>query len=211
MSSHLTESQLADPNQRIKWSVFTIYVVLNTSLLLVLKFATMNGNDKVISTTEVLMSELIKLLLSVLGCFYFDARCSRRDFQLILWRVIYDDASDLIKLSIPAVLYIIQNNLQYVIETRIALLVIYQFKIVSNALFYVTMLSRKVYANEWLSIFAVTVGVAVVEISKHDMEGHYHASLAVGLFCVFIAITTSGFAGVYFELILRHPSLLYGF
>ena len=207
MHFHLTSSQLNDTKQYVKWTTIAVYITLNSILLVFLRYATILGNDKVITTTEVLISEIIKLILASVGCFIFDAKCNINKLKSILWYIATEDASDLIKLSIPAVLYIIQNNLQYLIETKIILIVIYQFKVVTTALFYVFMLSRRIYVDEWLCIAAVTVGVSIVELSQHDIEGHYHAELFIGIISVLVAITTSGFAGVYYEKILKTSKL----
>ena len=163
----------------LKWLILLVYIMVYTTLLIFLRFAIVYGNDSVISSTEVLLSEVLKLILSLIGCFVFDANCNLSTLKTIFWHIASEDGSDLIKLSIPALLYIIQNNLQYIIETRITLLVIYQFKIITTALFYWIMLSRKIYWRGWLSIITLTVGVSIVEISQHDVEGHYHVSYAM--------------------------------
>jgi UDP-sugar transporter A1/2/3 len=70
-----------------------------------------------------------------------------------------EDSTDLVKLSMPAILYIIQNNLQYIIETRIVFLVMYQLKIITTALFYSNMLSKRIHYLEWWAIVALTLGM----------------------------------------------------
>jgi hypothetical protein len=52
-------------------------------------------------------------------------------------------------------------------------------------------------------LFIDYLGVCIVESCQPDIEGHYHASYPFGILGVLIAIITSGFAGVYFESILK--------
>ena len=52
----------------------------------------------------------------------------------------------------PAILYNIQNNLQYVIETSSLFIVMYQLKNVTTAMFYQTMLERPIRRIEWIII-----------------------------------------------------------
>jgi UDP-sugar transporter A1/2/3 len=184
----------------------SLFIVVNTALLVSLRYATVFENPyvSVISTTEVLLTELIKFVCSFLLCFIFDANLSFDTLGKLLWNVASEDSGDIVKLTIPAALYIVQNNLQYIIETRMLFLVMYQFKLISTALFYSNLLSRRVHNREWLAIFALCAGVCVVEVSQPDIEGsHYHAGPFVGTLSVLTAIITSGFAGVYFEKILK--------
>jgi UDP-sugar transporter A1/2/3 len=189
-----------------KYSALILFIVLNSILIMALRFAAVNSNpfDEVISSTEVLFSEILKLLLSIICCYVIDANCSMTMFLANLKKGIIDDEqqNDLLKLSIPAALYIVQNNLQYVIESGTLFLVIYQFKIISTAIFYSTMLSRRVSTKEWLLILVLAVGVGMAESSQNDIEAD-HASNLAGIVSVTVSIMTSGFAGVFFEKIMK--------
>lgn len=136
-------------------------------------------------------------------CFIFDARLNFVVFKAIFSNLIAEDSGDFVKLSMPSILYIIQNSLQYTIETRVIFLVLYQFKIITTALFYSNMLYRRIHSREWAAIILLTFGVCIVEACQADIDGHYHASWPFGIISVTIAILTSGFAGVYFEKVLK--------
>jgi UDP-sugar transporter A1/2/3 len=67
-------------------------------------------------------------------------------------------------------------------------------------------LQTKFSVTKWLSLVLLTIGVAIVQLSgskdKDASEGEQHNRF-VGLIAVLCAACTSGFAGVYFEKILK--------
>lgn len=191
-------------SQGRKWFPLVMFVILNSALIIALRYSAIhiNAEHPVISSTEVLFAEVLKLVLSLMACFIIDAKFNIKYFLESLWKGFVEEDGDILKLCVPALLYTIQNNLQYVIESGTLFLVLYQFKIISTAVFYSTMLSRRIYGREWWLICALAVGVGIVESSQHDIQVH-HASNVAGIISVVVAIVTSGFAGVYFELILK--------
>jgi UDP-sugar transporter A1/2/3 len=121
------------------------------------------------------------------------------------------------KLSIPAILYVIQNNLQYVAASNLDVAtfqVTYQMKILTTAGFSVLMLGKKLSTNKWLALLGLAVGVGIVQIqsssaatpsssssspsSSHDSMNPFKGFSAVSAACF-----TSGLAGVYFEKVLK--------
>ena len=193
-------------NSNLKWYILIAFIILHSALMVSLRSAAILANPDnvdVISGTEVLTAEVIKLLLALLLCWIFDTKGNFTEFLKLLNESMLEDSSDFVKLSVPAILYIIQNNLQYIIETRIVFLVLYQFKIITTAFFFSNMLPRRIYFREWCAIVALALGVCVVEACQPDVDGHYHASYPFGIVSVLIAILTSGFAGVYYEKIMK--------
>lgn len=182
-----------------------MFIVQNSALIIGLRACALFSDHKTvyIASTVVLMSELLKLVLSTAMVYVFDAKCNMQVFKETIIRGFVDDGVDCMKLCIPAILYCVQNNLQYVIETAPLFLVMYQSKIITTAIFYTTLLSRRLSIKEWLVIIALSVGVSMVESSQHEIHSD-HASNIVGLICVITACITSGFAGVYFEKVLKH-------
>lgn len=133
----------------------------------------------------------MKLAIS-LGCvYYFDAQQSMQKFQDVMIRAFLDDGLDILKLCLPAILYAIQNNLQYIIETAPLFQVLYQTKIVTTAIFFTFMLVKRISIKEWLAIIMLAIGVAMVESSQHDILPH-HASDVLGMMSVIVACITSG-------------------
>ncbi|KAJ7264952.1 nucleotide-sugar transporter-domain-containing protein [Mycena haematopus] len=129
------------------------------------------------------------------------------------------------KLSIPAILYVVQNSLQFVAVSNLPVAsfqVTYQMKILTTAAFSVVLLRRKLSPIKWLSLFFLAIGVGIVQIqtstvgqiptknvavgSAHDSAPlHIHImSPLKGFGAVTAACFTSGLAGVYFEMVLKN-------
>lgn len=121
---------------------------------------------------------------------------------------IFSVKSGFLKLLVPAVLYTLQNNLQFVAATNLdaaTFQVTYQCKILTTALFAVLMLGQSLSGKKWLSLVILTAGVACVQIPSSStkvkpQQGNY----MVGIVAVAIACVCSGFAGVYFEKVLKN-------
>ncbi|KAM7054348.1 UDP-N-acetylglucosamine transporter isoform 2-T5 [Molossus nigricans] len=115
-----------------------------------------------------------------------------------------------IKLAIPSGIYTLQNNLLYVALSNLdaaTYQVTYQLKILTTALFSVSMLSKKLGVYQWLSLVILMTGVAFVQwpsdSQELDSKELSAGSQFVGLMAVLTACFSSGFAGVYFEKILK--------
>ncbi|EAU88687.1 UGT1 [Coprinopsis cinerea okayama7 len=125
------------------------------------------------------------------------------------------------KLSIPAILYVIQNSLQFVAISNLPVAtfqVTYQMKILTTAAFSVALLRKKLSGVKWLSLFFLAVGVGIVQIqstgssrssgshgvgSAHEFHAHVMNPWK-GFGAVTAACFTSGLAGVYFEMVLKN-------
>ncbi|KAH7913738.1 nucleotide-sugar transporter [Hygrophoropsis aurantiaca] len=121
------------------------------------------------------------------------------------------------KLSIPAILYVIQNNLQYVAATNLeaaTFQVSYQMKILTTAAFSVLLLRKQLSASQWLALFFLAIGVGIVQIQT-GMGGTAKTASTLlfagtsmnalkGFMAVVAACFTSGLAGVYFEMVLKN-------
>lgn len=124
------------------------------------------------------------------------------------------------KLSIPAILYVVQNSLQFVAISNLPVAtfqVTYQMKILTTAAFSVALLRKKLTMTKWLSLLFLAIGVGIVQIqsatsnvrgkeapvgSAHDFNVHVMNPLK-GFGAVTAACFTSGLAGVYFEMVLK--------
>lgn len=125
----------------------------------------------------------------------------------------------MMKLCVPSFLYVIQNNLLYLALTNLdaaTYQILYQLKILTTATFSAILLGRKFSSTKWAALVILTVGVAVVQVSGSSDHTHNNdnnnnngttdendKSRLVGLVAVLCAACTSGFAGVYFEKILK--------
>lgn len=126
------------------------------------------------------------------------------------------------KLSIPALLYVVQNSLQFVAVSNLPVAtfqVTYQMKILTTAAFSVALLGKRLSPSKWLSLFFLALGVAIVQLQTtasthsdahdgHAPEVHAHPPMHImhplkGFGAVAAACFTSGLAGVYFEMVLK--------
>ncbi|NWT63342.1 S35A2 protein, partial [Erythrocercus mccallii] len=124
---------------------------------------------------------------------------------------------DTLRLAVPSLIYTLQNNLQYVAISNLpaaTFQVTYQLKILTTALFSVLLLGTALSRLQWLSLALLFAGVALVQAEQARAvpsvslspspgpEGPAQ-SYAVGLAAVAASCLSSGFAGVYFERLLK--------
>ncbi|KAK9979702.1 hypothetical protein ABG768_013116 [Culter alburnus] len=116
-----------------------------------------------------------------------------------------------LKLAVPSGIYTLQNNLLYVALSNLdaaTYQVTYQLKILTTALFSVSMMGKRLGIYQWLSLVILMAGIALVqwptEVTSSDQQQDLTASSQLmGLLAVLVACFSSGFAGVYFEKILK--------
>jgi solute carrier family 35 (UDP-sugar transporter), member A1/2/3 len=73
------------------------------------------------------------------------------------------------KLAIPSSLYAIQSNLLFIALTYLnaaTYQVTYQLKILTTALCSVLLLGKTIERHQWFSLLMLTVGVALVTVSR---------------------------------------------
>ena len=126
---------------------------------------------------------------------------------------------DTIKVAVPAFIYVTQNNLQYVAISNLdaaTFQVTYQLKILTTAIFSVLMLGKSLSRVQWISLLLLFTGVSLVQLQPATIS-QKNAAVAsssppsyqstqkplVGLLAVLASCICSGFAGVYFEKILK--------
>ncbi|XP_029013472.1 UDP-galactose translocator-like isoform X2 [Betta splendens] len=159
------------------------------------------------------MAEVLKVLTCLL-IILLQKRFSVKDTVLLLLDSIVLQYRDTLKLAVPSLIYTLQNNLQYIAISNLpaaTFQVTYQLKILTTALFSVLMLRKSLSRVQWISLLLLFSGVAIVQMQQ---EGNKEASVKdssgqnymVGLVAVVISCLSSGFAGVYFEKILKGSS-----
>lgn len=175
----------------------------------------------------VLLNELLKGSISLVIAFVrvcnaSDAPWSRKPLSAAnrLYREIF--SPDCWKLSIPAILYVVQNSLQFVAISNLPVAtfqVTYQMKILTTAAFSVALLRRRLTPMKWLALTFLALGVGIVQIqtssgrkpqkeipvgSASELAPFHHMSPLKGFGAVTAACFTSGLAGVYFEMVLKN-------
>ncbi|KFP79944.1 UDP-N-acetylglucosamine transporter, partial [Acanthisitta chloris] len=182
----------------LKYLSLGILVFQTTSLVLTMRYSRTLKEEgpRYLSSTAVVIAELLKILACVL-LVYKDSKCNLRTLNRVLHDEILNKPMETLKLAIPSGIYTLQNNLLYVALSNLdaaTYQVTYQLKILTTALFSVSMLSKKLGVYQWLSLVILMTGVAFVQWPSDSQAtpAKEHS-----------ACFSSGFAGVYFEKILK--------
>jgi len=193
----------------IKMTALIVLTVQNSAApLLMRQSRSAGGGVAWIAQTGVIMQELLKGGLSVI------LMLSSGDNPV----TVLTNLPELTRSCIPALLYLLQNNLQYVAVTYLdaaMYTVTYQLKILSTAILSVVMLKRRLDGEKWLALMVLVAGVALVQTSTVDPnKGKAKSKGAddgsrqlLGLAAVLSACALSGLAGVYTEKILKGSSM----
>ena len=195
--------------RNLKWIALVMLLLQNSGLVLTMRYSRIAHppDQTYIATTAVLSGEFLKLITSSLISFVVDCGCDIRRFRDLMRVEFVDNRKDFLKLFVPSGLYVIQNNLQFIATSNLPaeiFQVLTNMKIVTTAIFSVTMLGKEQTRVQWGSILALTAGIAVVQLSQTKGGNiHDNQNKMLGLICVITSACTSGFAGVYFEKVLK--------
>nr|XP_023015881.1 UDP-galactose/UDP-N-acetylglucosamine transporter srf-3 [Leptinotarsa decemlineata] len=156
----------------------------------------------------VLMSEVVKLVTCIV-LVYLESGGIVKLFEAINKQIIRQPV-DTLKICVPSFVYLVQNNLLYVSASHLdaaTYQVTYQLKILTTAMFSVFILKRELLRTQWFSLLTLIVGVVLVQLAQSDdkqtvTNGHEQNHL-VGFMAALAACCLSGFAGVYFEKMLK--------
>eukprot|EP01095_Lingulamoeba_sp_RSL-Kostka_P017635 TRINITY_DN929_c0_g1_i1.p1 TRINITY_DN929_c0_g1~~TRINITY_DN929_c0_g1_i1.p1 ORF type:complete len:353 (-),score=52.04 TRINITY_DN929_c0_g1_i1:145-1203(-) len=196
-------------------SLFVLVFITSCTILLV-RASRVNANY--IPGTAILLAETLKLFFSYLLLI----RENGAKTSSILYTEIWQRKSETIKLAIPAMLYVFQNNLLFVALSKLdaaTYQVTYQLKILTTAGFAVLLLSKKLSSRQWTALIILTIGVAFVQYNNPLADNNTESSLDndissdfiniaindqfVGLVCLITACFTSGLAGIYLEKVIK--------
>ncbi|XP_028669172.1 UDP-galactose translocator [Erpetoichthys calabaricus] len=203
----------AEGNKKLKYISLAFLVFQNAFLILSIRYVRTLPGDKFFATSAVVMAEILKLL-TCLVLIMIQKRGNVKEFSLLLYDSIICQYLDTLKLAVPSLIYTFQNNLQYVAISNLPAAIFqvtYQLKILTTAIFSVLMLRKSLSRLQWVSLLLLFTGVAIVQVQQEG--GQKEASISsesqnykVGLAAVIMSCVSSGFAGVYFERILKGSS-----
>eukprot|EP01032_Pedospumella_encystans_P018829 gene18829-21424_t len=198
-------------NLDLKWVALIALVFQNSGLAIAMRYTfVVSTGDRYLPSTAVLIAEILKLTISFIACFVLDANMSVQKFTSLLHFDLVVQKGDWFKLCVPSMLYTLQNSLQYYSMSCLSapvFQVLYQMKIITTAIFSVLMLAKRLSGVQWSSIVALTLGVALVQLSQTSGAGDGKSNSIMGLLSVVLGCCTSGFAGVYFEMVLKSSNV----
>ena len=90
-----------------------VLTVQNASLILMIRYTRTIEGPLYFATTAVVMAELLKLVTSLL-ILLVEHKGNVVNWATFLYQSIIGNAMDTLKLSVPALIYTVQNNLQYI-------------------------------------------------------------------------------------------------
>lgn len=183
----------------------------NTAVILITRYTRARPGEMYYASTAVVMSELVKLLTCFLLVLVEESFCLSAFFANLYGNILRDPW-DCALISVPGVVYTLQNNLLFVgysYLSAVSFQVSYQLKIFTAAIFFRIILKRQLSKTQWFALLLLFIGVSITQISdatKPNVVGNTYTTIwqqALALTSVILACICSGFAGVYFEKLLK--------
>ncbi|EME45571.1 hypothetical protein DOTSEDRAFT_87880 [Dothistroma septosporum NZE10] len=157
-------------------------VVQNAALVLLMHYSRVmplvNG-DRYFASTAVFLSEVVKFSFFLSMALYEIATSPQTpdtstvsELAEALSKAVF--TGDSWKLAMPAVLFAATNSLQYVAASNLdaaTFAITYQLKIVSAAMFGISLMGRVLNVRKWLSLGVLALGILVVQISYVSRQG----------------------------------------
>eukprot|EP01125_Pyxidicula_operculata_P009192 TRINITY_DN3047_c0_g1_i1.p1 TRINITY_DN3047_c0_g1~~TRINITY_DN3047_c0_g1_i1.p1 ORF type:complete len:261 (+),score=19.65 TRINITY_DN3047_c0_g1_i1:875-1657(+) len=189
----------------IKYLSLLLCVLQNTSLVLLMRYSRTQEGPRYFTSTAVIAAEVVK----VLSCWGVMLFTSKGNVSQVLKDSV-GEIMDTLKIAIPAGVYAVQNNLLYIGLSNLeapVYQVANQLKVLTTAVFFAIILDKRLGCQKWVSLLILFCGISMVQLSamgvsspkKPDAE----QDALLGGLAVLAASITSGFAGVYFEKILK--------
>lgn len=200
------------PPNNLKMISLVVLIAQTTALVLILRYSRTQVTDgpRYLSSTAVVNAEMVKFVTCIVVLMY-NHGWRMSGFRAEIAKDILAKPMDTLKVAVPAIMYVIQNNLLFIALSKLdaaTYQVTYQLKILTTAFFSVTMLGKSLNPLKWVALLLLTAGVALVQMPSGDTPAKASAAAdssdsMIGLFCVLAACVSSGFAGVFFEKILK--------
>ncbi|XP_076227391.1 UDP-galactose transporter [Nomia melanderi] len=195
----------------LKYFSLITLTLQNAIVGLSMRYARTRSDDMFLSSTAVFMAEIVKLITCLILVFLEEKKYSK--FCESLKLTIIKQPIDTIKVCVPSLLYIIQNNLLYVSASNLdaaTYQVTYQLKILTTAFFAVVILRRSLRNTQWGALILLVIGVVLVQLaqsSKTTLPSGIEQNHILGFSAALSACFLSGLAGIYFEKILKDSDI----
>ncbi|XP_065197928.1 UDP-N-acetylglucosamine transporter-like [Sycon ciliatum] len=209
---------------QLKYVSLLAVTLQTTAFVLTMRYSrTRNTSGPLyLASTAVVMSEVLKVFSSLsllwLEQYRNDTSSSYGPVAFLsnLRTTLMKEPREMLHLAVPAFLYTCQSNLIFLALTNLdaaTFQITNQLKILTTAVFSVVMLQRQLSMRKWVALCLLTAGVSIVQLPSSSVGGVAAAkprgNAVIGLIASLLACCSSGFAGVYFEKIVKRtaPSL----
>ncbi|CAG0899787.1 unnamed protein product, partial [Darwinula stevensoni] len=169
--------------------------VQNSALVICMRYSRVRDVKLYIITVAVLMSEVVKCLASLFMVYRDEGDFHR--WKRALRVEIIDNPVNTLKVALPSLIYVLQNNFYQVT---------YQLKILAAAMFTVTMLNRR-----------LSPGIAIVQLSQEESRKDAGQIMEEGFFVgcdayVWFLIVLQAVGGLIVAMVLKYAdNILKGF
>ncbi|NWH60243.1 S35A1 protein, partial [Geococcyx californianus] len=175
----------------------TVMTLVAATYTVALRYTRTVETEMYFSTTAVCVTEVIKLFLSV-GILAKETGSLARLITSLKENV-FGSPTELLKLSVPSLVYALQNNMAFVALSNLDVAVYqvtYQLKIPCTALCTVLMLNRTLSKLQWFSVFMLCGGVTLVQWKPAQAtKVQVEQNPWLGFGAIAVAVLCSGFAG----------------
>ena len=193
--------------QLLKYGSLGFLILQNSSHVLLLRFSRIVPGDcsQYVVSVAVLCAELLKLAFCLVVLIFKEG--GPLSALALLDQDVWQRKLDTLKVSVPALCYTLQNNLQFVAATHLGaelLQLLYQTKTLSTAIFGVIILAKSLRCNQWCALSVLVVGVVAAQSSQGKSGGALtKGDMFTGVVAALGVSVCSGFASVYLEKILK--------
>lgn len=199
---------------------FVLLTLQTAAVVLLMRYSRLQplepGVPSFAITAAVTCAEVGKCMFGIIVTLYqimTDTQSQRKQNALVqLKNEVFNDWRLVLKMSVPAILYMIQNNLLFTALDNLDAAfyqIIYQLKMFTAAILAVIMIKRRYTKYQWLSFLCLAVGAILANLSVVDDKNgdaekeEKERNQMMGILCVLAATLTSGFSGVYMEIQLK--------
>ncbi|XP_075001557.1 CMP-sialic acid transporter isoform X3 [Calonectris borealis] len=198
----------------------TVMTLVAATYTVALRYTRTVETELYFSTTAVCITEVIKLFLSV-GILAKETGSLARLITSLKENV-FGSPTELLKLSVPSLVYALQNNMAFVALSNLdaaVYQVTYQLKIPCTALCTVLMLNRTLSKLQWFSVFMLCGGVTLVQWKPAQAtKVQVEQNPWLGFGAIAVAVLCSGFAvlasvgGLYTSVVVKYTdNIMKGF
>ena len=151
--------------EKMKYISLLLLVFFTSAQVLCMRYARTLPGDRYDTSTAVIVGEVMKLIMSFFLLSFEKGSCKVAASQLYTEAV--GHTRNVLLQAVPAILYTIQNNFNYLAISNLEAAVFQvssQLKLLTAAIFTVTFLKKYIAPLQWLSLVILGVGVILVQV-----------------------------------------------